>query len=365
MSRDVRSNYYRSLGAGVSEARTLENLLQEKVIDLERLRAACIRFGIPKTLRPVVWDVFAGVLPLERDNWAFMRTHLGQMCGEIQRAAAALYGYGEERSALHQEERAHEIFEAFWVLWSLWKDPTVLDTSLRGSMDAAVMSLCRTFCGTMQGTESGESVLWSLWSFWRLLDCGDSSDMMHRALRGRWAEISVILVANGCGDIVRAVAVHWNSGVEKVIAQWLWSAFSICCPMHMALRVIDAVLLYSPKFLVHYAAALLLHLRGVIMERPESAPHVLDGLTIVGRACMLRASRPRSALMVVCVRPPISYTTGAARSPVRGGILYGQRDPHIVQRGIVFATRRAHDRPERCAPGRRRRDIRRIASPAS
>uniref|UniRef100_A0A8C4NEB5 TBC1 domain family member 7 n=1 Tax=Eptatretus burgeri TaxID=7764 RepID=A0A8C4NEB5_EPTBU len=62
--RNFRSHYYEKVGfRGVEEKRSLELLLKEEPLDLEKLCMFTQRFPIPALYRVMVWKVLLGILP--------------------------------------------------------------------------------------------------------------------------------------------------------------------------------------------------------------------------------------------------------------------------------------------------------------
>jgi len=62
--RNFRSHYYEKVGfRGVEEKKSLDMLLGEKPIDLDRIHNFCLRFPLPGIYRVQVWQLLLGVLP--------------------------------------------------------------------------------------------------------------------------------------------------------------------------------------------------------------------------------------------------------------------------------------------------------------
>ena len=59
--RNFRSYYYEKFGfRGVEEKKSIEILLNEKPLDLEKLSQFCLRFPVPSMHRAFVWKVLLG-----------------------------------------------------------------------------------------------------------------------------------------------------------------------------------------------------------------------------------------------------------------------------------------------------------------
>ncbi|ELU09969.1 hypothetical protein CAPTEDRAFT_171622 [Capitella teleta] len=62
--RNFRSSYLEKVGIkGIEEKKSLEIILKEQPIDLEKLSQFCLRFTIPSAYRNLVWKILLGVLP--------------------------------------------------------------------------------------------------------------------------------------------------------------------------------------------------------------------------------------------------------------------------------------------------------------
>ncbi|XP_006814090.1 TBC1 domain family member 7-like [Saccoglossus kowalevskii] len=71
--RNFRSHYYEKVGfKGVEEKRSLEILLKEDPLDLDKLSTFCQRFPVPSLYRPFVWKVILGILPLHQTIHTFV-----------------------------------------------------------------------------------------------------------------------------------------------------------------------------------------------------------------------------------------------------------------------------------------------------
>jgi len=71
--RNFRSYYYEKFGfRGVEEKKSIEILLNDKPLDLEKLSQFCLRFPVPSMHRAFVWKVMLGVIPPYQDVQEFV-----------------------------------------------------------------------------------------------------------------------------------------------------------------------------------------------------------------------------------------------------------------------------------------------------
>ena len=75
--RNFRSYYYEKMGfRGVEEKKSLDILLREKPVDLDRIHNFCLRFPLPSIYRVQVWQLVLGVLPTNTHNTDFVWTQV-------------------------------------------------------------------------------------------------------------------------------------------------------------------------------------------------------------------------------------------------------------------------------------------------
>jgi hypothetical protein len=71
-ARDFRSFYYFQLGFQGVNIKTLENLMKENMIDMQRLKEFCLKCQISNQLRFKIWKILIGVLPTARKSWNYV-----------------------------------------------------------------------------------------------------------------------------------------------------------------------------------------------------------------------------------------------------------------------------------------------------
>ncbi|KAL5007518.1 hypothetical protein ScPMuIL_016324 [Solemya velum] len=72
-SRNFRTYYYDKFGfRGVEERKSIEILLKENPLDVEKLRQFCLRFPIPFMYRFHLWKVILGITPRNKESQDFV-----------------------------------------------------------------------------------------------------------------------------------------------------------------------------------------------------------------------------------------------------------------------------------------------------
>ena len=62
--RNFRNHYYDKMGLhAVEEKKSLESMLSEDKIDVNKMMTFCLNFSLPVITRPLVWKVLLTVLP--------------------------------------------------------------------------------------------------------------------------------------------------------------------------------------------------------------------------------------------------------------------------------------------------------------
>ncbi|XP_052800444.1 TBC1 domain family member 7-like isoform X1 [Mya arenaria] len=71
--RNFRSYYYEKVGfRAIEEKKSIELLLKDKPIDVEKLRQYCLRFPVSARYRHYLWKVILGVIPASQDSQEFV-----------------------------------------------------------------------------------------------------------------------------------------------------------------------------------------------------------------------------------------------------------------------------------------------------
>uniref|UniRef100_A0A2H6NG98 TBC1 domain family member 7 n=1 Tax=Micrurus carvalhoi TaxID=3147026 RepID=A0A2H6NG98_9SAUR len=85
--RNFRSVYYEKVGfRGVEEKKSLEILLKDDRLDIEKLCTFSQRFPLPSMYRTLVWKVLLGILPPHHDSHAFVMKYRKEQYGDVYRA---------------------------------------------------------------------------------------------------------------------------------------------------------------------------------------------------------------------------------------------------------------------------------------
>ncbi|XP_064136845.1 TBC1 domain family member 7 isoform X2 [Loxodonta africana] len=85
--RNFRSVYYEKVGfRGVEEKKSLEILLKDDCLDIEKLCTFSQRFPLPSMYRALVWKVLLGILPPHHESHAQVMTYRKEQYSDILHA---------------------------------------------------------------------------------------------------------------------------------------------------------------------------------------------------------------------------------------------------------------------------------------
>lgn len=85
--RNFRSNYYKKFGfRNIEEKKSIELLLKEHPLDVEKLRLFCLRFPVSAKYRLYLWKIVLGVLPANQDSHEFVMTQRKEQYENLRHA---------------------------------------------------------------------------------------------------------------------------------------------------------------------------------------------------------------------------------------------------------------------------------------
>ncbi|KAI8609482.1 hypothetical protein BC830DRAFT_1150300 [Chytriomyces sp. MP71] len=255
MSRDFRKNYYSSLGVRTVEARsTLEEALSSARVDLGLLKRICLSVKIPRVLRPLVWSLLLGGVPLFRPIWAFAQAQKTDTFEDLRRASSVLvrdnrrteYGPDASLSSL-------EMVQMLRVRRHMNLIPFVVPSlSHKGSHLAAIADCVNEIC-------DGRSEAEAFWIFALLVDklavAVDEGDPGEKEALGR------------CQGMWELVDVHAPSIIQHLtwivvkpnaFVGWYLSFYASVMPPHCLEGLWDATLSGAPDILDYLGLSLLL-----------------------------------------------------------------------------------------------------------
>ncbi|XP_061635422.1 TBC1 domain family member 7 isoform X2 [Phyllopteryx taeniolatus] len=100
--RNFRSTYYEKVGfRGVEEKKSLEILLKDNPLDLEKLSTFSQRFPLPSMYRVHVWKVLLGILPPHSDSHTLVGSYRKDQYQDIMEALEVMRFINSSTSSTH------------------------------------------------------------------------------------------------------------------------------------------------------------------------------------------------------------------------------------------------------------------------
>ncbi|XP_072014550.1 TBC1 domain family member 7-like [Amphiura filiformis] len=82
---NFRAHYYDKVGfRGVEEKKSLQILLNEDPVDIEKLITFCLRFPLPVMYRPHVWKLVLGIVPPHPESYEFVMQQRSQQYDDLR-----------------------------------------------------------------------------------------------------------------------------------------------------------------------------------------------------------------------------------------------------------------------------------------
>ncbi|XP_076451119.1 TBC1 domain family member 7-like [Babylonia areolata] len=82
--RNFRSYYYDKFGIRVvEEKKSIEILMKEQTVSIEKLQQFCLRFPLPAVYRILVWKLLLGVLPANQNSQSFVQQQREQQFKDL------------------------------------------------------------------------------------------------------------------------------------------------------------------------------------------------------------------------------------------------------------------------------------------
>lgn len=97
--RNFRSNYYKKFGfRNIEEKKSIELLLKEHPLDVEKLRLFCLRFPVSARYRLYLWKLVLGVIPANQDSHEFVTIQRKEQYGNLRHALDVMRRVNEKTS---------------------------------------------------------------------------------------------------------------------------------------------------------------------------------------------------------------------------------------------------------------------------
>lgn len=261
--RNFRSAYYEKVGfRGVEEKKSLEILLKDNPLDVEKLSTFSQRFPLPSMYRIHVWKVLLGILPPHSDSHVLVRQYRVDQFEDVSCALTVM-------RFIHASTPQTEIYLR---MFQLENHTLPRRTELRppDAEDENFLAIARAM---EEIVDDPVDCFWLVRCFINQFKhkFGDSIPHLPKSLEHFLSQEDVCLLSH-----LKA------SGALALLPYSLWfrRCFAGCLPESSLQRVWDKVISGSCKILVFVAVEILLSHKIVIMgmNQPDAIYHFLSNM---------------------------------------------------------------------------------------
>ncbi|XP_056337747.1 TBC1 domain family member 7 [Danio aesculapii] len=261
--RNFRSTYYEKVGfRGVEEKKSLEILLKDNPLDVEKLSTFSQRFPLPSMYRIHVWKVLLGILPPHSDSHALVRQYRVDQFEDVSGALTVM-------RFIHASTPQTEIYLR---MFQLENHTLPRRTELRppDAEDENFLAIARAM---EEIVDDPVDCFWLVRCFINQFKhkFGDSIPHLPKSLEHFLSQEDVCLLSH-----LKA------SGALASLPYSLWfrRCFAGCLPESSLQRVWDKVISGSCKILVFVAVEILLSYKIMIMgmNQPDAVYHFLTNM---------------------------------------------------------------------------------------
>ncbi|XP_016108107.1 TBC1 domain family member 7 isoform X1 [Sinocyclocheilus grahami] len=266
--RNFRSAYYEKVGfRGVEEKKSLEILLKDNPLDVEKLSTFSQRFPLPSMYRIHVWKVLLGILPPHSDSHALVsRYHLEQF-EDVSGALTAM-------RFVHASTPATELYLRMYQLESRQLPRrSELRPPVRSGEDDEDENFLAIGRAMEEIVDDPVDCYWLIRCFVNQfkLKFGDSIPHLPKSLEHFLSQEDAALLAH----LKTSGALH-----SLPYCLWFRRCFAGCLPESSLQRVWDKVISGSCKILVFVAVEILLSYKIMLMgmSDPDGVYNFLSNL---------------------------------------------------------------------------------------
>lgn len=263
--RNFRSYYYEKVGfRAVEEKKSIEVLLKDKPLDVDKLRQYCLRFPVSVRYRFYLWKVILGVLPASQDSHEFVMKNRTEQYELLHHALLVM------RRADNTTPLPHVFLKMFLIEEGMlpFQDDNLLSTP-------AYQTYVHLATAVTSMLESPIDGYWITTRFFRLLrkNYFDHVPTLIEKI------VTMLQKEDSDGRLVAHLA-KYQMWTALPLNQWLCSGFSAILPESSFERIGDILLGGSVMILVFVAVSLFLTLRRPLLSM-NSRQEMLKYLTQV------------------------------------------------------------------------------------
>jgi len=259
--KNFRSHYYEKVGfRGVEEKKSLDLLLGERPLDLDRIHNFCLRFPLPGIYRAQVWQLLLGVLPTYTTSTEWVWRERVEQFRESERALAVT------KKITKDTERNKRIT----IVWLMENNKLKFD--LNSQLKEASCENFAAIVNTLyQLVSTPEEVYWIACGLYRCLESFTSDTRpLNDCLAKLLAEEPVLLSHLETSGVLRSLQYTqlWSRGFAGIFQ-----------PCTLA-RLWDKLIGGSSKVLVYVLASAIFRCRVEVMgaETQEEVINIISNM---------------------------------------------------------------------------------------
>ncbi|KAL7888726.1 hypothetical protein AOLI_G00037000 [Acnodon oligacanthus] len=261
--RNFRSAYYEKVGfRGVEEKKSLEILLKDNPLDVEKLSTFSQRFPLPSMYRIHVWKVLLGILPPHSDSHHLVAQYRQEQYRDVREALLAMRFFHAATPYTERYLRMHQLENQ--------QLPRRSELTQPGEEDEDFLAIARAM---EEIVDDPVDCYWLIRCFVNQFNhkFGDSIPHLPKSLEHFLSQEDSRLLAH-----MKAT----GSLVMLPYSLWFRRCFAGCLPESSLQRVWDKVISGSCKILVFVAVEILLSYKIMLMgmSRPEAIVNFLSNM---------------------------------------------------------------------------------------
>ncbi|XP_051511615.1 TBC1 domain family member 7 [Myxocyprinus asiaticus] len=261
--RNFRSAYYEKVGfRGVEEKKSLEILLKDNPLDVEKLSTFSQRFPLPSMYRIHVWKILLGILPPHSDSHALVSRYRAEQFDDVTAALTAM-------RFIHAATPPTELYLRMYQLESQ-QLPRRTELRAPDENDEIFLAIARAM---EEIVDDPVDCYWLIRCFVNQFNhkFGDSIPHLPKSLEHFLSQEDSCLLSH----------LKMSGGLDSLpYSLWFRRCFAGCLPESSLQRVWDKVISGSCKILVFVAVEILLSYKIMLMgmSQPEGVFDFLSNM---------------------------------------------------------------------------------------
>jgi hypothetical protein len=250
--RDFRTYYYFQLGMKGVNQKNIESLLNESVVDVQKLKEFCTRTKIPAHNRCILWKVLTGVYSQFRESWFFVSEQLREQFTDLDETVTAIDPFVPSKQNLDSTQIQCEKLHHLLMIdrHFIETDPNVRSNQQVSMQDEqqereyflAMIHVFYTVCSQATPIDSAptnkiepDADAYWLFSTFITKQFGPNTATWRSSVLWLVNELRRLISANEQQIHVQVISPYKNE-VDEIFTNWFSSLFASCLPIQITLR---------------------------------------------------------------------------------------------------------------------------------